>query len=106
MFGHTSRSRNSSKLSLRFKRPPSERACGYTVIVARREKSFPVLAAQYSSLAFLLPASIFAGYGIGYLLDKAFGTHWLYILFLILGSVAGFVQFIRQIVKDTDDNES
>jgi len=40
-----------------------------------------------------------------YLLDKAFGTKWLYIPFLILGSVAGFVQFIRQIMKDTDDNE-
>jgi F0F1-type ATP synthase assembly protein I len=76
------------------------------MIVARPKKSFPVLAAEYSSLAFLLPASIFAGYGIGYLLDKAFGTHWLYMPFLILGIFAGFVQFIRQIMKDTDDNES
>jgi F0F1-type ATP synthase assembly protein I len=76
------------------------------MIMARRERTFTALAAEYSSLAFLLPASIFAGYGIGYLLDKAFGTHWLYIPFLILGTVAGFVQFIRQILKDTDDNES
>jgi F0F1-type ATP synthase assembly protein I len=76
------------------------------MIVARPKKSFPLLASEYSSLAFLLPASIFAGYGIGYLLDKAFGTHWLYMPFLILGIFAGFVQFIRQIMKDTDDNES
>jgi F0F1-type ATP synthase assembly protein I len=82
------------------------RACGYTVIVARPKKTFTALAAEYTSLAFLLPASTFAGYAIGYLLDKAFGTHWLYIPFLILGSVAGFVQFIRQIMKDTDDNDS
>jgi F0F1-type ATP synthase assembly protein I len=76
------------------------------VIVARRKKTFTVLAGEYTSLAFLPPAATFAGYAIGYLLDKAFGTHWLYIPFLILGIVAGFVQFIRQAMKDTDDNES
>ena len=53
-----------------------------------------------------MPASTVTGYAIGYLLDKAFGTHWLYIPFLILGSAAGLVQFIRQITKDTDDNQS
>jgi len=63
-------------------------------------------AAEYTTLAFLLPAGTFAGYVIGYLLDKAFGTHWLYILFLILGSISGFVQLIRQIMKDTNDRES
>ena len=76
------------------------------MIVARRRKTFAALAGEYTSLAFLLPVSTFTGYAIGYLLDKAFGTHWLYIPFLILGSVAGFVQFIRQIMKDTDDNDS
>jgi F0F1-type ATP synthase assembly protein I len=85
---------------------PAERAGGYTVMVARRKKTFTALAAEYTTLAFLLPASTLAGYAIGYLLDRAFGTRWLYIPFLILGSVAGFVQFIRQIMKDTDDNES
>ena len=76
------------------------------MMVARPKKTFTALAAEYTSLAFLLPVSTVTGYAIGYLLDKAFGTHWLYIPFLILGSVAGFVQFIRQIMKDTDDNES
>ena len=74
--------------------------------MARQKKTFTVLAAEYTTLAFLLPAGTLAGYAIGYLLDKAFDTHWLYIPFLILGSVSGFVQFIRQIMKDTDDNES
>jgi F0F1-type ATP synthase assembly protein I len=64
------------------------------------------LAGEYTSLAFLPPAATFVGYATGYLLDKAFGTHWLYIPFLILGIAAGFVQFIRQAMKDTDDNES
>jgi F0F1-type ATP synthase assembly protein I len=76
------------------------------VIVARHKKTFTALAGEYTSLAFLLPAATFAGYAIGYLLDKALGTHWIYIPFLILGSVAGFVQLIRQVMKDTDDNES
>ena len=76
------------------------------MIVARPKKSFTALAAEYTSLAFLMPVSTFTGYAIGYLLDKAFGARWLYIPFLILGSVAGFVQFIRQIMKDADDNQS
>jgi F0F1-type ATP synthase assembly protein I len=76
------------------------------MMVSQRKKTFAALAAEYTSLAFLLPVSTFTGYAIGYLLDRAFGTHWLYVPFLILGSVAGFVQFIRQIAKDTDDNQS
>jgi len=67
-------------------------------------KNFMVLVGQYTSLAFLLPAATFVGYVIGYLLDKAFHTKFLYIVFLILGIVAGFVQLIRQIQRDTRDN--
>jgi len=63
-------------------------------------------AAEYSTLALVLPVSTFVGYIIGYYLDKAFGTEWLRILFLILGSVAGFVQLIRQIMRDTRDVDS
>ena len=43
---------------------------------------------------------------IGYLLDKAFGTHFLYLVFLVLGTAAGFVQLIRQFLRDSRDNES
>lgn len=56
---------------------------------------------EYTALAFMLPAATFVGYLIGYLLDKAFGTHFLYIPFLVLGIVAGFVQLIRQLMRDT-----
>ena len=65
------------------------------------KKSWSVLVGEYTSLAFLLPATTFVGYAIGYLLDKAFGTHWLYLPFLILGIVAGFVQLIRHLMRDT-----
>ena len=60
--------------------------------------------AEYTSLALLLPVSTLVGYGIGYWLDRRFGTHWLTILFLILGSVAGFVQLVRQIMRDSGDD--
>ena len=57
------------------------------------------------SLAFMLPASALLGYGLGYLLDKEFATTWLYLAGLILGIVAGFVQLIRQLMRDTRDDE-
>ena len=68
------------------------------------KKSMAARAAEYSSLALVLPASTFVGYGIGWWLDQRFGTTWLKVLFLILGSVAGFVTLIRQILRDSRDD--
>jgi F0F1-type ATP synthase assembly protein I len=65
-----------------------------------------VQVSEYTSLAFLLPAATFVGYIIGYLLDKAFGTHFLYLVFLILGTVSGLVQLIRRLLQDTKENGS
>jgi len=65
-----------------------------------------VMVAEYTGLAFLLPAATLVGYAIGYLLDRAFHTHFLYIPFLILGIAAGFVQLIRQVLRDTRDDGS
>jgi F0F1-type ATP synthase assembly protein I len=70
------------------------------------KKSFMVTVGEYTSLAFLLPAATFVGYAIGYLLDKAFGTHFLYIPFLILGIASGFVQLVRQLQRDTRNDGS
>ena len=61
---------------------------------------------EYTSLAFLLPAASFVGYLIGYLLDKAFKTHFLYLVFLILGTVSGFVQLLRRLLQDSKENGS
>ncbi len=69
-----------------------------------RKKSFTEQAAEYSTLALLLPASIFVGWLLGHLLDRAFGTGYLNIVGLLLGIVCGFVQFIRQVMRDTHDN--
>jgi F0F1-type ATP synthase assembly protein I len=62
--------------------------------------------AEFTGLAMLLPASTFMGYAIGYYLDKHFGTTWLKVVFLILGSVAGFVTLIRQIMRDSNDDSA
>jgi F0F1-type ATP synthase assembly protein I len=54
--------------------------------------------ARYSGLAILLPASTFVGYLIGYGLDHLLGTHFLKILFLVLGTIGGFIELIREIL--------
>jgi F0F1-type ATP synthase assembly protein I len=69
-------------------------------------KNFMVTVGEYTSLAFMLPAATMVGYVIGYFLDKAFHTHFLYIVFLILGIAAGFVQLIRQLQRDTRNDGS
>lgn len=55
---------------------------------------------RYTTLAMMLPISTFVGYAIGYLLDKAFGTSFLKIVFLLVGIASGFVQLIRELQKD------
>lgn len=59
---------------------------------------------RYSSLAFILPVSTFVGYLIGYLLDRLFHTHFFYIVFLLIGIAAGFVQFFRELEAATKND--
>jgi F0F1-type ATP synthase assembly protein I len=56
--------------------------------------------ARYSGAAIILPASTLTGYGIGYGLDYMFGTHYLKIVFLILGTIAGFIEMIRELTRE------
>ena len=69
------------------------------------KKPWPVLVGEYTSLAFLLPAAALIGYVLGYLLDKEFETTWMSVAGVIVGSAAGFVQLIRQLMRDTRDDE-
>ncbi len=48
----------------------------------------------------MLPAATFVGYVIGYALDSWLHTSFLKIVFLLLGIVSGFVQLIREILRD------
>jgi F0F1-type ATP synthase assembly protein I len=59
---------------------------------------------KYYNIAFLLPASILVGFGIGYVLDKIFGTSFLKIIFLLLGVAAGIIEVIRELTKDDAAN--
>ena len=69
------------------------------------KKSWPVLVGEYTSLAFLLPVCTVLGFGIGYLLDGEFGTTWIRFAGLIFGIAAGFTQLIRQLMRDTKDDD-
>jgi len=48
----------------------------------------------------MVPASIFVGYEIGDWLDGRFSTHYLKIVFVILGTVSGFMPMIRDINRN------
>ena len=56
---------------------------------------------QYASLGVALPAATVTGYFIGVLLDHWLGTHFLYIVFLLLGIVAGFVEMYRVVSRNS-----
>ena len=55
--------------------------------------------ARYSQLAMVLPAATLVGWLIGVGLDRWLHTTWLYLLGLILGIVAGFVELIRTVMS-------
>ena len=56
---------------------------------------------KYVSMALILPISTFVGYAMGYGLDLLFHTVWLRYVFLVLGTISGFISLIRDLDKDT-----
>ena len=52
---------------------------------------------KYLSLGMLLPISTGVGYAMGYGIDMLFHTTWIRYLFLALGTVAGFIELIREL---------
>lgn len=65
------------------------------------KKSFLVQMATYSQIAFIFPAATVAGWLIGAALDHWLHMTWLYIVGLIVGIIAGFVELIR-LVSSSD----
>jgi F0F1-type ATP synthase assembly protein I len=63
------------------------------------KKSAWVQLASYSQLAVILPAATVVGWLSGAALDRWLHTSWLYLLGLILGIVAGFVELIRTVTS-------
>jgi F0F1-type ATP synthase assembly protein I len=64
-----------------------------------RKKSPLVMLAEYSQLAFIFPAATVVGWLIGVALDHWLHTTWLYLVGLILGIIAGFVELIRLVTS-------
>jgi len=56
---------------------------------------------NYAQLAFVFPAATVVGWLIGVGLDKWLHTTWIYIVGLLLGIVAGFVELIRTVSKNS-----
>jgi ATP synthase protein I len=71
----------------------------------RDKESFWVLLARYSQLAVMMPAATFVGWVIGYLLDKWLHTSYLYLIGLLLGIAAGFVELIRSVMAGEKDTK-
>jgi ATP synthase protein I len=51
--------------------------------------------ARYSQLAFVLPAATVVGWLVGVALDKWLHKDWLYLVGLIVGIAAGFIELVR-----------
>ena len=56
-----------------------------------------------SKLALLLPAAVVIGWAIGLALDHWLHQHWINILGLITGAVAGFVQIFRVVLSHSKE---
>jgi len=65
------------------------------------KRSFVLQAARYSQLALTLPAATVVGWLVGVALDRWLGTSFLYLVGLLLGIVAGFVELVRTVSKES-----
>jgi F0F1-type ATP synthase assembly protein I len=61
--------------------------------------------ANYAQLGFIFPAATVIGWLIGVGMDHLLHTTWLYIVGLILGIVAGFVELIRLVAKNSEKRD-
>ncbi|HTW45808.1 MAG TPA: AtpZ/AtpI family protein [Acidobacteriaceae bacterium] len=57
-------------------------------------------AERLTQIAFVLPAAVLIGWGIGALLDKWLHQGWISIVGVVLGAIAGMVEAIRQAFRE------
>ena len=57
--------------------------------------------ARYSQLAFVFPAALVVGWLVGSALDRWLHTTWIYLVGILLGIAAGFIELIRTVLRDT-----
>ena len=65
------------------------------------KRNFIVQAARYCQLALTLPAATVVGWLIGIALDRWLGTHFLYLVGLLVGIAAGFVELVRTVTRES-----
>jgi F0F1-type ATP synthase assembly protein I len=66
----------------------------------QKSESTAVTWARYSEIAFIIPAGVVAGLLMGKLADYLLHTHWLTVVGIVIGAVAGFTQMIRMVTRD------
>ena len=54
-----------------------------------------VKAESMVQLALMIPAGCAIGWVAGSLMNKWLGTHWIYVVGILMGAVAGFIQIYR-----------
>lgn len=59
-----------------------------------------IKAEKLTQIAFVMPAAVLIGWGIGTLLDKWLHTGWIYIAGLIVGAAAGLFEAVRQALRE------
>lgn len=72
-----------------------------------KQRKLAIRGGRYMAIATQLPFMVLAGYGLGYALDRYFGTTWLKLVCLLAATVGSFTQLIQQILRDQkSDQES
>lgn len=63
-----------------------------------------IKAERMMQVAFILPAAVLVGWLAGAGLDKWLHQHWIYLVGIILGCVAGFIQIFRLVLGMEKNN--
>ena len=66
-----------------------------------RRESPAAIWARYSQIAFVIPAAVVIGMFLGKLLDYWLHTKWLFLVGIIIGAIAGFVDVIRTVIRQS-----
>jgi F0F1-type ATP synthase assembly protein I len=64
-----------------------------------RKENAAVIWARYSQIAFVIPAAVVIGLFLGKLLDYWLHTRWLFLVGIIIGATAGFIDVIRTVIR-------
>ena len=83
-----------------FPSPPSNGKINSAPKEREQERKAWAQMSDYAHLAVMLPLATLIGWAIGAGLDRWLHTSWLYIVGLVLGIVAGFVELIRIATKN------